>query len=72
MNGLVGCLEKISSEFDSLDPKNIGQGIKQGLRYNDKIIEAEAMKEMQEKKKEAEEPINVAELTQEIREDMEK
>lgn len=72
MNGLVGCLEKISGEFDSLDQKDIGQGIKQALRYNEKIVEAEAMKEMQEKEKKVEEPINVAELTQEIRDDMEK
>ena len=72
MNGLEGCLRKMSDEFDSSNQKDIGQAIKQALRYYDKIVEAEAMKEMREKEKKVEEPINVAELTQEIRDDMEK
>ena len=72
MNGLEGCLRKMSDEFDSLNLKDMGQGIKQALRYYDKIVEAEAMKEMQEKARKVEEPINVAELTREIRDDMEK
>ena len=72
MNGLVRVLEEISGAFNSSNQKDIGQAIKQALRYYDKIVEAEAMKEMLEKEKKVEEPINVAELTQEIRDDMEK
>ena len=72
MNGLEGCLREMSDEFDISDKNDIGKAIRQASRYHDKIVEAEAMKEMQEKERKVEEPINVAELTREIRDDMEK
>ena len=49
-NGLAGSLEKSSQGIDRIDKGDIGAGIKECVRKNDSIIQAEMDRKLEEQK----------------------
>ena len=70
MSGLIGSIEAISSDFDSIDPKDIRQGIKECINNENKILNAEKIKVEESQKVTMQKEIDSMALTDEIRSDM--
>ena len=70
MSGLVGSIEAVGNEFDSIDPKNVGDGIKNCMRYEEKIKVAEEEKTAEGQKVTIQGEQELENLTYEIRRDM--
>lgn len=70
MSGLMGSLEAISTVFDSTDPKDIRQGIKECINNEGKILSAEEKRREESQKVTIQEELDAVTLTEEIRSDM--
>ena len=70
MSGLVGSVEAVAKDFDDLDPKNVGDGIRNCIRYEKKIQIAENIKIAEQQKVTIQKEQNLENLTNEIRRDM--
>ena len=70
-NGLEGSLEKVAKGIDSIDKRNIGAGIKECVAENDRIIQAEMARKLEEQKRIKEDNRrNLDSLVDRIRDDM--
>ncbi len=70
MSGLVGCIEAVAKDFDDTDPKNVGDGIKNCMRYEEKIKVAEEEKAAEGQKVTIQDGQDLENLTNDIRRDM--
>lgn len=70
MSGLVGCIEAVAKDFDDIDPKNVGDGIKNCMRYEEKIKVAEEEKAAEGQKVTIQDGQDLENLTNDIRRDM--
>ena len=70
MSGLVGSVEAVAKDFDDLDPKNVGDGIRNCIRYEEKIQIAENIKIAEQQKVTIQKEQNLENLTNEICRDM--
>ena len=70
MSGLVGSIEAVANEFDGIDPKNVGDGIRSCMRYEEKIQAAEKEMVAENQKVTIQDEQDLENLTNEIRRDM--
>ena len=70
MSGLVGSIEAVAKEFDDIDPKDVGAGIKSCMRYEEKIQAAESEKAAEGQKVTIQDEQALEDLANNIRRDM--